>query len=396
MVSGTGRTPAARRGLPSARTNPARSAPASAAAATSSSRVSPHTFTNGRERSSASFAPGSGGTHERRADEDRVGAGQLGGSALRARLDPALGDDHAIARRACDEAKLLRAVDAERREIPRVDADHGRAERDRALELLRIVRFDERVEAELCGDSRGAARPPRRRDREAGGARHRRLLRAPCAGARRSRRSPSREAEAPRTRARRAGRPTCRRSARRRGSTPQPPQPVRTQRRALAGSASGRRSPADGERRFTSAIAVRPGRRRASSKRPITGILARTPRAAPAGPPRGRSSIASSAAASPSARSAACPAATIAPAAFNVTAARFAPVAPARTSRAVRAFSSGEPPASSAGSQGSIPSSTGSITRSRTGAVRDLEDEIRSGRRELVDAVRAVHDEGAS
>ncbi len=40
--------------------NPARSAPASAAAATSSSRVRPQTLTSGRETSSASFSPGSG------------------------------------------------------------------------------------------------------------------------------------------------------------------------------------------------------------------------------------------------------------------------------------------------------------------------------------------------
>ncbi len=59
MVSGTGSTPAARRGLPSTRMNPARSAPASAAAATSSSRVRPQTFTSGLEISSASFAAGS-------------------------------------------------------------------------------------------------------------------------------------------------------------------------------------------------------------------------------------------------------------------------------------------------------------------------------------------------
>ena len=44
-----------------------------------------------------------------------------------------------------------------------------------------------------------------------------------------------------------------------------------------AGSASGRRSPADGERRLISAIAPSPGRRSASSKRPIRRTPARTP-----------------------------------------------------------------------------------------------------------------------
>ena len=72
----------------------------------------------------------------------------------------------------------------------------------------------------------------------------------------------------------------------------------------VAGSASGRRSPADGERRLTSAIAVSPGRASASANRPITGIVARTrraqrgvpsprrcrwPRARAPGLPRGRS-----------------------------------------------------------------------------------------------------------
>jgi hypothetical protein len=40
-----------------------------------------------------------------------------------------------------------------------------------------------------------------------------------------------------------------------------------------AGSASGRKSPIDGERRLTSAIARRPGADRASRKRPISRPL---------------------------------------------------------------------------------------------------------------------------
>ena len=42
------------------------------------------------------------------------------------------------------------AVDLEGREITGVDADHGRPESDRTLQLVGIVRFDERVEAELA------------------------------------------------------------------------------------------------------------------------------------------------------------------------------------------------------------------------------------------------------
>ena len=52
-----GSTAAAARGLSCTRMKPARSAPASAAAATSSSRVSPHTLTSGRERSSRASLP---------------------------------------------------------------------------------------------------------------------------------------------------------------------------------------------------------------------------------------------------------------------------------------------------------------------------------------------------
>ena len=115
IPSGTGSTPVAARGLSGTRMNPARSAPASAAAATSSSRVSPHTLTSGRESSSASFAAGIGGAHQRRADEDRVGAGELGRGALRARLDAALGDHDAVGRDAGDELELRLAVDRERR-----------------------------------------------------------------------------------------------------------------------------------------------------------------------------------------------------------------------------------------------------------------------------------------
>ena len=47
-----------------------------------------------------------------------------------------------------DELELGAAVDRERREVARVDADHRRAERDRAVELVGVVRLDERVEPE--------------------------------------------------------------------------------------------------------------------------------------------------------------------------------------------------------------------------------------------------------
>ena len=46
------------------------------------------------------------------------------------------------------QLELHAAVDLEGREVARVDPDHRRAERDRSLELLGVVRLDERVEPE--------------------------------------------------------------------------------------------------------------------------------------------------------------------------------------------------------------------------------------------------------
>src|SRR5205823_6465891 len=90
-----------------------------------------------------------GRAHQGRADENRVGAGELRLGALRSRADTALGDDDPVAWGLLDKGELRPAVDLEGVEIPRVDADHRRVEPDRALELLRIVGLDERVEVEL-------------------------------------------------------------------------------------------------------------------------------------------------------------------------------------------------------------------------------------------------------
>ena len=95
------------RGLSCARMKPTRSAPASTAASTSSWRVSPQTLTSGRESSSRSFAPGSARAHQRRADEHRVRAGELGRGALGARAAiAALGDHDPVARRAREQLEL--------------------------------------------------------------------------------------------------------------------------------------------------------------------------------------------------------------------------------------------------------------------------------------------------
>ena len=79
-----------------------------------------------------------GRAHQRRADEDRVGAGELGGGALGARLDRRLSAITTRSRGAPrDELELRVAVDRERREVARVDPDHRRAERDRRARARR-------------------------------------------------------------------------------------------------------------------------------------------------------------------------------------------------------------------------------------------------------------------
>ena len=74
----------------------------------------------------AQLRAGLGGAHQRRADEDGVCAGELGRGRLRARVDRALRDDDAVARRLRHELELRGAVDAEGAEIAGVDADHAR------------------------------------------------------------------------------------------------------------------------------------------------------------------------------------------------------------------------------------------------------------------------------
>ena len=92
-------------------------------------------------------------------------------------------------------------VDRERGEVAGVDADHGCAERDRAVELVGVVRLDERVEPELVGVAHQRARLAVVEVAQEQERRRLRRLPGPCAGAPRSRRSPSR-ATARRCRAR--------------------------------------------------------------------------------------------------------------------------------------------------------------------------------------------------
>ena len=91
--------------------------------------------------------------HQRRADEDRVRPGELRGGALRARVDTALGDRDPVGGDPRDKVELRAAVDREGGEVAGVDADDRRSERDRALELVGVVRLDERVQTELVGSA---------------------------------------------------------------------------------------------------------------------------------------------------------------------------------------------------------------------------------------------------
>ena len=93
-----------------------------------------------------------------RADEHGIGAGELGLERRGARVDGALGDDHAVARRVGDERELRSPVDGEGLEVAGVDPDRVGAERAGAGELVGIVRLDERVHPELA---RVGLQPPR-------------------------------------------------------------------------------------------------------------------------------------------------------------------------------------------------------------------------------------------
>ncbi len=131
------------------------------------------------------------------------------------------------------------------------------------------MRLDERVEAEARRRPASAVPSLRRRGRAGAEARRRRRLPWRCGGARRSRRSPWRGVarSSPARAARRSSQVPPKRSS---TSTEIAAAPAAAYAGAIrAGSASGRRSPADGERRLISAIAPSPGCASASLNRPI-------------------------------------------------------------------------------------------------------------------------------
>ena len=122
------------------------SAPASTAASTSSWRVRPHTLTSGRETSSRSFAPGSGARIS--VEPTRIAfAPASSAAAACARVSMPLSAITIGPSAHLRPARAGRAVDREVGEVAGVDTDHGRFQFGGPRELLRVVRFDERVEA---------------------------------------------------------------------------------------------------------------------------------------------------------------------------------------------------------------------------------------------------------
>jgi hypothetical protein len=92
-----------------------------------------------------------GRAHERRAGEEGVRTGELGRRRVSTVLYAALRDHDPVALRVGDEVELGTAVDLERGEVARVQADHLGAERFRPTELLLVVGLYEGLQAELLG-----------------------------------------------------------------------------------------------------------------------------------------------------------------------------------------------------------------------------------------------------
>ncbi len=370
---------------------PSMSAPASTAASTSSWRVRPQTFTSGREIEVAELRLRVGRLHERGADEHGVGAGELCFGRLGARVDGALGDHEVVGLVAppSDKSKLLVAVDRERREVARVDADDAVAETHCAVELLVVVCLDERVETDVA---RRTADERRRRlvvevaeDEERGvGARLAHLAQLLLGREEALREQRQRLS----LRARRAGRRCVppKRSSTRTEMALAPP-------RSYAGTmsstrASGRMSPIDGERRLNSAIAESRRPDSASWKPHVRENSTSSSSRAAAAP----ESSASRACSRPSRMSSASLTAAIPPAALRSTAERWPPSAP-REHVAQRRGVRRRIAAAQLLRRAALDPEVERIELVLADLARvNFAHEVRAARRELVDPARAVHD----
>ena len=237
---------------------------------------------------------------------------------------PALGDDDPIARRRATSSSCAR------RSIANVERSRAlipirRAERDRALELVR--RRAPRRECPCRAPRAAAISVARRRVVEVAKEQQRRV------GARLARRAQVVLGREEALREQRQRRRRARRSQVVQVAAEALVDEHGDRRRAgaleraasAAGSASGRRSPADGERRLTSAIAAEPGAASASAKPSRLDRLRRENATSSSSRSRARRRSRSPPrrGATPFSRSSACPAAAIAPAAFSSTASRL-------------------------------------------------------------------------
>ena len=332
--------------------------------------------------------------HQGGADEDRVGARELRLGGVCAVSDGALGDDQPVTRSPGDERQLGLAVDREARQVARVDADDLRAERDGALELGRIVRLDEQVEAELLSPGEHQARllvaqVAEQEQRCVGpgdaGLEEVALVVEEALGEQRNRRCRPRGGEIVETASealvhqdRDGRRPALLERRRERGGVGIGPQ--------VAGR---RRAPLDLRDRAETVL----GQRLPEAPHQADGLPLREGDERLEALAGGSRVDGLSGQAVPVAEIGACPEAAIAPAAFSSTASRLGPGAPDRISRTTTAFSSGVPPARSAEEQRGIPKLPRIDLAAGDVAVDDLADEVRSRRRELVDPSGAVNHE---
>src|SRR5215218_430376 len=266
IVSGTDSTSGARRGLSSTRMNPARSAPASAATSTSSWRVSPQTLTSGREINSASFSAGPSARIS--TEPTRIASAPASSAAapwprdeipLSATMVRSRG---ALATSSSCDRRSIRKLERSRALIPIVSAPSWTA-RSSSCASCALTSASKPSSCAVCRSAIVLWSSRSRNNKSAA------LAPAVCASARCSRVEKNPLAS--------SGRLVALRAAFR--SSKEPPKrwstridtaaaPARSNSAAsAAGSASGRRSPAEGERRLTSAIAPSPGRRSASAKR---------------------------------------------------------------------------------------------------------------------------------
>ena len=151
------------RGVPGAKLSPIASAPARIAARIPAASVTPQIFTPGSRASpagSAGYRPaatnaraaaaGSAARISASPDERRVEPGGPPAGDRRGVADPGLGDGQAVAGDRVPQPDGPLRVHVERPQVPVVDPDEPGAGREGALELARVVRLHERLQAQVA------------------------------------------------------------------------------------------------------------------------------------------------------------------------------------------------------------------------------------------------------